>query len=123
MNERTNVLKQRGITMTFTPIPKPAKGSKPKKLDKTQATTPAPPKEKKHLDRDEFDLEEIAEVLGEAKEEGKYKVFTIYKREEQLEGVVTKMDGSTKLIHIQDKYHDIHKVHFLDILKVSDAEY
>lgn len=107
--------------MAFTPIPKPTKGSKPKKLDKQQTNTPAPPKAKKHLDRDEFELEELAAALNEAKEEGKQKVFTVYKREEPLEGVVTKMDGGTKLIHIQDQMHEIHKVHFLDILKVSDV--
>ena len=79
-------------------------------------------KEPKHPERDEFDLEELAIVLGEAKEENKLKVFTIYKMGEPLQGVVTKMDANTKLIHIQDKVRDIHKVHFLDILKVSDAD-
>ena len=74
--------------MTFTPIPKPPKGSKPKKLDKQQTTTPAPVKEKKHLDRDEFDLEEIAMILGEAKEESKLKVFTVYKMEEPIQGTI-----------------------------------
>ena len=33
------------------------------------------------------------------------------------------MDANTKLIHIKDKYMNIHKVHFLDILKISDIEY
>ena len=80
-------------------------------------------KEPKHLKRDEFELEEIANALNEAKEEGEYKVFSIYKRGEQLEGIVTKMDANTKLIHIKDKYTDVHKVHFLDILKVSNAEF
>lgn len=109
--------------MTFIAVPKPAKGSKPKKLDKAQATTPAPQKEKKHLDRDEFDLEEIAYALSEAKEGSRLKVFTVYKMEEPLQGTITKMDASTKLIHIRDKYTTVHKVHFLDILKVADAEY
>ncbi|MGE7021969.1 YolD-like family protein [Solibacillus cecembensis] len=109
--------------MTFTPIPKPAKGSKPKKLDKPQRTTPSPPKEKKHLDRDEFELEEIAVALGEAKEEKKLKVFTVYRMEEHLQGAIIKMDANTKLIHIRDKVYGVHKVHFLDILKVSDVTY
>lgn len=109
--------------MSFTAVPKPTKWSKPKKLDKPSRTTPTPPKEKKHLDRDEFDLEELAVVLGEAKEENKLKVFTVYKTDEPLQGTVVKMDASTKLIHIQDKIRDIHKVHFLDILKVSDVDY
>ncbi|MEG0259186.1 MAG: YolD-like family protein [Lysinibacillus sp.] len=79
-------------------------------------------KEPKHLKRDEFELEEIAYSLTEAMEEASDKVFSIYKREEPLQGIVTKMDAGTKLIHIQDKLGDIHKVHFLDILKVSDVE-
>ncbi|MFY0520941.1 YolD-like family protein [Lysinibacillus sp. UGB7] len=108
--------------MTYKAVPKPTKGTKSKKLDKPQRTTPSPPKEKKHLDRDEFELEEIANTLLEAKEENKYKVFSIYKREEPLTGMVTNMDANTKLIHIKDKYMDIHKVHFLDILKISDVE-
>lgn len=107
--------------MTITAVPKPTKGSKPKKLDKPQYTAPTPPKEKKHLERDEFDLEEIALSLGEALEEGEYKVFSIYKRDEPLDGIVTKMDANTKLIHIKDKSMDVHKVHFLDILNVANA--
>lgn len=80
-------------------------------------------KEPKHLKRDEFELEEIANALTEAKVEGEYKVFSIYKSDEPLKGVITKMDTNTKLIHIKDKYTDVHKVHFLDILQVSNAEY
>lgn len=37
--------------------------------------------------------------------------------------MVTEMDANTKLIHIKDKMMDIHKVHFLDILSVSNMEY
>ncbi|WP_431811376.1 YolD-like family protein [Lysinibacillus sp. FW12] len=90
---------------------------------KSKTKTPTKKKEPKHLDRDEFDLEEIAYALTEAMEENKSKTFTIYKRDEPLEGTVTKMDANTKLIHIKDKYMNIHKVHFLDILKISDIDY
>ncbi|MED4888624.1 YolD-like family protein [Lysinibacillus fusiformis] len=80
-------------------------------------------KEPKHPDRDEFDLEEIANSLTEAMGEKQTKAFTIYKKEEPLTGTVTKMDANTKIIHIKDRYMGIHKVHFLDILNVSDVEY
>ena len=80
-------------------------------------------KEPKYLKRDEFELEEIAYALTEAMEESSEKVFTIYKKDEPLEGIVTKMDGNTKLIHIKDKYMNVHKVHFLDILSVSNKDY
>ncbi|MFJ7698885.1 YolD-like family protein [Lysinibacillus fusiformis] len=88
---------------------------------KTKTTTKK--KEPKHPDRDEFDLEEIANTLTKTMQEDKTKVFTIYKWEEPLTGAVTKMDANTKLIHIKDKYMNIHKVHFLDILKISDIDY
>ncbi|SPT98449.1 YolD-like protein [Lysinibacillus capsici] len=85
--------------------------------------TPTKKKEPKHPDRDEFDLEEIANTLTEAMGEKQTKAFTIYKWDEPLTGTVTKMDANTKLIHIKDKYMNIHKVHFLDILKISDIDY
>jgi len=84
--------------------------------------TPIKKKEPKHPDRDEFELEEIAKALTEVMEEKQIKVFSIYKCDETLEGTVTKMDANTKLIHIKDKYMNIHKVHFLDILKISDID-
>ena len=90
---------------------------------KAKTKTPTKKKEPKHPDRDEFDLEEIGNALTEAMEEKQTKVFSIYKRDEALEGTVTKMDANTKLIHIKDKYYNIHKVHFLDILSISDTEY
>lgn len=90
-------------------------------MAKTKTSTKK--KEPKHPDRDEFDLEEITNALTEAMEEKQTKVFSIYKRDEPLEGTVTKMDANTKLIHIKDKYMNIHKVHFLDILSISDTEF
>lgn len=32
------------------------------------------------------------------------------------------MDGNTKLIHNKDQRHEVHKIHFLDILTISEAE-
>ncbi|WP_193767145.1 YolD-like family protein [Lysinibacillus parviboronicapiens] len=92
-------------------------------MAKAKKETKTKKKEPKHLDRDEFELEEIAYALTEAKEEQKYKVFSVYKKDEPLTGMVTNMDANTKLIHIKDKYMDIHKVHFLDILNVSECDY
>lgn len=84
--------------------------------------TPTKKKEPKHPDRDEFDLEELANTLTEAMQGNQTKTFAIYKQEDTLIGTVTKMDANTKLIHIKDKYMNIHKVHFLDILKISDID-
>ncbi|WP_144511627.1 YolD-like family protein [Bacillus sp. FJAT-22090] len=103
-------------------FPKPVKGSKIKKgsTDKADKLTKAE-KPPKHLKRDEFDLEELAMALGEAKEDNQLRIFVIYRGEEPLRGIVTKLDANTKLIHIKDESRDIHKVHFLDILKVSSV--
>lgn len=77
----------------------------------------------KHLPRDEFELENLAYTLSEAMKEGTYKVFSVYLRDEPLVGIIKKMDGNTKLIHIQDRWRDVHRVHFLDILDVKNFEY
>ncbi|GLC88989.1 YolD-like family protein [Lysinibacillus piscis] len=89
-------------------------------VDKKETTSKK--KEPKHPTRDEFELEELATVLTEAMEEKAYKNFAIYKKDELLTGVVVKMDANTKLIHIQDKYSNIYKIHFLDILSVSHMD-
>ncbi|MGE7840071.1 glycine-rich domain-containing protein [Lysinibacillus sp. NPDC093712] len=49
--------------------------------------TLAKKKEPKHLDRDEFDLEEIAYTLTETMQENKSYTYTIYKHDELLEGI------------------------------------
>jgi len=102
-------------------VTKSTKNSKMKKLEEQRAQS-RPAKEPKHLPRDEFDLEEIAYVLSESMQENKIYTYTIYKHDELLEGTVVKMDANTKLIHIKDRDMGIHKIHFLDILKVSDVE-
>ncbi|MFJ7665616.1 YolD-like family protein [Lysinibacillus sp. NPDC097195] len=102
-------------------VTKPTKNSKMKKLEEQRAQSRLV-KEPKHLARDEFDLEEIAYVLSESMQENKIYTYIIYKHDELLEGTVVKMDANTKLIHIKDRYMGIHKIHFLDILKVSDVE-
>ena len=109
--------------MSFTPVPKPTKGSKQKRVEKAPIFPTSPAKPPKHLSRDEFELEEIAAALTEAKEEAKLKLFIVYLREEPLKGIVTNMDTNTKLIHIKDEMRTVHKVHFLDILKISNIGY
>lgn len=101
-------------------FPKPVKGTKRNKsnVDKTERV-PSAKKPPKHVERDEFELEEIALELEVAKEDNKLRTFVIYRGDEPLTGVVTKLDTSTRLIHIRDQQRDVHKVHFIDILKVS----
>lgn len=78
-------------------------------------------KSAKHPDRDEFDLEELAMTLNEALNTNKTYSFAVFNKDEPIVGKVTKMDPNTKLITIQ-RYGEIFKAHFLDILKVNSFE-
>ncbi|MGM7634143.1 YolD-like family protein [Bacillus sp. Hm123] len=71
--------------------------------------------------RDEFELEEIANQLNEAFAEKTEVVLSVWKREDPVQGKITKMDGRTKLIHVEGKFGEITKVPFMDILKVSSV--
>lgn len=101
-------------------FPKPVKGAKRNRSnnDKTEKV-PSPKKPPKHIERDEFELEELGNTLVEAKQDNKLRTFIVYRSDEPITGVVTIIDASTKLIHIRDQQRDLHKIHFLDILKVS----
>ncbi|MFD2446361.1 YolD-like family protein [Bacillus sp. CGMCC 1.16607] len=82
----------------------------PKPTKKTKVKRPT---------RDEFELEEIAELLNEAKEEKNEIVLTLWEQE-PVRGVISKLDGQTKLIHVESGYQTI-KVKFNDILGVSNT--
>ncbi|TBV84315.1 YolD-like family protein [Lysinibacillus sp. OL1] len=97
--------------------------AKSKKKDPAKKVAEKPKQPPKHPERDEFDLEELGYSLSEALEDCKFRMFAVYNKSGSLEGKVTKMDPNTKMIHIQDKYMDVHKVHFLDILSVSNLDY
>ncbi|OCA87273.1 YolD-like family protein [Pseudobacillus wudalianchiensis] len=71
--------------------------------------------------RDEFELEEIAYQLTEAFTEKTEVILSVWKVDEQIQGKVAKMDGQTKLIHVEEKYGDVRKVPFIDILAVSSV--
>ncbi|PAD80622.1 hypothetical protein CHH57_23960 [Niallia circulans] len=65
--------------------------------------------------RDKFELEEFANTLTEVLEDKVELRLTVWKREDPVRGKVVKMDGNTKLIHIENFTETI-KVPFLDIL-------
>jgi len=100
--------------------PKPVKGAKRSRSnDAKNEKVPSAKKPPKHIERDEFDLEELENTMEEVKHDNKLRSFIIYRGEDPITGVVTNLDTSTKLIHIREQQRDIHKIHFLDILKVS----
>lgn len=87
-------------------IPKPKKGNaKPKRPT-----------------RDEFELEELGERLVEAKNENTIVELEVWNWEDNVTGCIVVMDSRTKLVHVS-KDGEITKVPFLDIMKVSNANY
>lgn len=72
--------------------------------------------------RDEFELQELAEKLSNAKEERTQLVFTIWRSNEQVQGVIDKMDATTQRVHIQTRDKGLLKVLFIDILSVDIVE-
>lgn len=111
------------MTSVFTPVPKPPKKNRSKKDNSPKIERiPTANRPRMHLERDEFELEELATILNESKEDGQIKEFFIYRKNEGLKGRVTSMDPNTKLIHITDSRNEVHKIHFLDILKVNNVD-
>ncbi|PKG22828.1 YolD-like family protein [Niallia nealsonii] len=68
--------------------------------------------------RDEFELEEIANSLLEAHTEKSEVLLNVWKRDEPVKGTIVKMDGNTKLIHVENDI-DCVKIPFMNILKVQ----
>lgn len=68
--------------------------------------------------RDEFELEELANQLTEAKDEDSEILLTVWGYDEKVRGRISKMDSRTKLIHVQHN-EDTRKVPFMDIMKVE----
>ncbi|MCM3129036.1 YolD-like family protein [Paenibacillus provencensis] len=72
--------------------------------------------------RDDFELEELAVKLQEAREDKKTLTLFVWKKEEPIIGMIEKLDGGTKLVHINEKFGGPMRVPFIDILKVADPE-
>lgn len=83
--------------------------AKPKKIKKPARPT-----------RDEFELEDIANSLSEAHNEKLEVILNVWKRDEPVQGVVAKMDGNTKLIHIE-QFTETLKIPFKDIMNVQNV--
>lgn len=82
--------------------------AKPKKVKKA-----ARPK------RDEFELEDLANQLIEAHNEGIVVILHIWKGE-PTRCKISKLDGQTQMVHIEVGYNT-EKVKFIDIMKVESA--
>ncbi|MNW58922.1 YolD-like protein [compost metagenome] len=72
--------------------------------------------------RDELELEELADRLMEAKESNTRLAFMVWRREDVLKGIITKMDSRTQSVHIVDKLGKTQKVPFIDILTAVSVD-
>lgn len=72
--------------------------------------------------RDEYVLEELGERLIEAKAEETAVALNVFGYEELVRGTIVELDPRTRMVHVEQS-GDIIKVPFLDIMKVSNAEY
>lgn len=70
--------------------------------------------------RDEYVLEELGERLVEVKQEETKVRLHVFGRDELVEGTIVELDPRTKLVHVE-RYGEITKVPFLDIMKVDNA--
>lgn len=68
--------------------------------------------------RDEFELEELGNVLVEAKEDGDERALSVWGEAEKVRGRIIVLDSRTRLVHV-DKDGVTRKIPFLDIMKVS----
>jgi len=72
--------------------------------------------------RDDFELEELAGRLQDAKEEKYELVLIIWGRNEPVRGRITKLDADTKRVHVEH-WGRVEKVPFLDILEARRPEF
>jgi len=88
---------------------------KPKKANLNIATKPEKPK---RPTRDEFELEELATRLGDAKQEDEEVVLTVWGMDDIVQGRIDDMDPRTGMVHVL-KYGEVTKVKFMDIMNVE----
>lgn len=67
---------------------------------------------------DEYELEELANILALAKEEDSELVLTVWGEPEPIRGRITKLDPNTKRVHVQ-RFGEVKKIPFLDIMKAE----
>ncbi|MEC0241952.1 YolD-like family protein [Paenibacillus dokdonensis] len=86
---------------------------------------PKPPGKKSKATRptrDDFELQELAEKLEEAKENHTRLNLTVWRMPEQIQGMIDKLDSGTQKVHVQTRYDGLLKIPFIDIMKAFNVE-
>ncbi|MDT2237674.1 YolD-like family protein [Paenibacillus larvae] len=71
--------------------------------------------------RDDFELEEIGNLIQEAYNEKTMVSLKVWGKEEPVRGRITKLDAQTRRVHVS-MYGEESKIPFMDIMKVSSGE-
>ncbi|MBT2577413.1 YolD-like family protein [Bacillus sp. ISL-8] len=89
---------------------------------------PKPPKKKSASKKeprpcmDEFEQQEAAELIQYAKQDDTELVFTVYRKYNEpaiIQGKIVKLEQQMGRIVVSDGPNTIHKVQFMDILKIE----
>lgn len=89
-----------------------------------EAAALAKAKVAKRPTRDEFELEELGNQLVEAFHERSEVLLTVWGKEDQVHGVIVKLDSRTRLVHVEYTEEEFTaKVPFLDIMRVDSPRY
>ncbi|MES1051066.1 YolD-like family protein [Bacillus thuringiensis] len=93
---------------------------------------PKPPKKKSASKKesrpymDEFEQQEAAELIQYAKQDDTELVFTVYrkyKEPEIIKGKIIKLEQQLGRIVVSAGFNEMHKIQFMDILKVGTPSY
>ncbi|AHZ49142.1 YolD-like family protein [Bacillus thuringiensis] len=93
---------------------------------------PKPPKKKSGSKKeprpymDEFEQQEAAELIQYAKQDDTELVFTVYRKYKEpdiIKGKIVKLEQQMGRIVVSVGFNELHKIQFMDILKVGTPSY
>ncbi|OOR12835.1 hypothetical protein BW897_09650 [Bacillus cereus] len=91
-------------------------------------TSPKPPKKKSASKKesrpymDEFEQQEAAELIQLAVQDDTELLFTVYRKYKEpdvIKGKIIKLEQQMGRIVVSDGFNEIHKIQFMDILKIE----
>jgi hypothetical protein len=75
----------------------------------------------KRPERDESDLEELGEKLGEAKQEESEMLLTVWGKPETIRGRIVELDANTRKVHVAQYGGETVKIPFMDIMRAESS--
>ncbi|MCU6795697.1 MULTISPECIES: YolD-like family protein [Paenibacillus] len=75
----------------------------------------------KRPERDESDLEELGDKLGEAKHERSEMLLTVWGKSEVIRGRIVELDANTRKVHVTQFGGEMVKIPFMDIMRAENS--